>query len=275
MTSILGCFAHPDDEIFGTGGTFARYADQGADVYLVCATRGEVGEIAEPHLATPETLAQVREAELTCSAQTLGVHAPFFLGYRDSGMKGTPENDDPRAFINAAAEEVVAKLVAIMRRVRPRAVITFDPKGGYGHPDHVAIHTHTVAAFHKAGEAGFRPDLDAPWQPTRLFYRAMPRSQFNTMRDAIEAAGLESRFHAYLEEHGMIWDDAAISLTVDVTALTARKLAAIRCHATQFGPNHNWRRASLDLAQQVMGQEHFVLAYCNGDETGRLTGIVE
>ena len=273
--SILGSFAHPDDEIFGTGGTFARYAEQGVDVYLVCATRGEVGEISEPHLATPETIAQVREAELTCAAQTLGAHAPIFLGYRDSGMKGTPENDDPRAFINAPAAEVVAKLVTVMRRVRPTAVVTFDPKGGYGHPDHIAIHDHTVAAFRLAGDTAYRPDLGAPWQPARLFYRAMSRCQFNTMRDAVDAAGLESKFYTYLEENGMIWEDDAISLTVDVADMTARKLAAIRCHATQFGPDHNWRRATPELAQQVMGQEHFVLAATHGDNRGQLNGLIE
>lgn len=285
MATILGCFAHPDDEIFGTGGTFSQYAEQGVDIYLVCATRGEAGEIAEPHLATQETIAQVREAELTCAAQTLGAQAPIFLGYRDSGMAGTPENDDPRAFINAPADAVVAQLVALMRRLRPAAVVTFDPKGGYGHPDHIAIHKHTVAAFAKAGDATFRPDLGAAWQPARLFYRAMSRTQFNTMRDVLTAAGLDGNFYTYLEKHGMIYDDADITLTVDVRPQTARKLQAIRCHATQFGPDHNWRRATLDMAEQVMGREQFVLAYTGDAVSGnvmsgsvnsdRVTGLIE
>lgn len=273
MVAILGCFAHPDDEIFGTGGTFSLYAEQGVDIYLVCATRGEVGEISEPHLATPDTIAQVREAELTCAARTLGAHPPIFLGYRDSGMAGTPENDDPRAFINAPADAVVAQLVAVMRRLCPVAVVTFDPKGGYGHPDHIAIHKHTVAAFAKAGDATFRPDLGAAWQPSRLFYRAMSRTQFNTMRAVLAAAGMDGKFYTNIEEHGMIYDDDQISLTVDVSSMTARKLAAIRCHATQFGPNHNWRRAAPDVAQQIMGHEHFVLAA--GEHVDRLTGLIE
>ena len=105
--TLLALFAHPDDEAFGTGGTLSQYAAAGADVILVCTTRGEVGEIAEGTGATPETLGEVREAELRCAAETVGVRELIFLGYRDSGMAGTPENAHPRAIVNAPAEEVV------------------------------------------------------------------------------------------------------------------------------------------------------------------------
>ncbi len=102
--TILACFAHPDDEVFGTGGTFLHYAAQGATIHLVCATRGDVGEVSDPSLATAQTIAQVRTEELRCSARTLGIQEPIHLDYRDSGMAGTPENEDPRAFINAPAD---------------------------------------------------------------------------------------------------------------------------------------------------------------------------
>ncbi|MER3515271.1 MAG: GlcNAc-PI de-N-acetylase, partial [Chloroflexota bacterium] len=154
--SLLSVFAHPDDESFGVGGTLAYYAAQGHRVALG-ATRGDVGEIADPALATPQTLGDVRTAELNCAAQVLGVSKIILLGYRDSGMAGTPENQDPRAFMNAPAEEVVERLVGIIRRLRPQVVITFDPYGGYGHPDHIAIHRHTVAAFHAAGDPARYP----------------------------------------------------------------------------------------------------------------------
>ena len=154
----------------------------------------------------------------------------------------------------------MAKLVTIMRRVRPTAVVTFDPKGGYGHPDHIAIHDHTVAAFRLAGDTAYRPDVGAPWQPARLFYRAMSRSQFNTMRDAVDAAGLESKFYTYLEENGMIWEDDAISLTVDVADMTARKLAAIRCHATQFGAESIFRQLPEEEMAEILRYEYFALA---------------
>src|SRR5512136_839916 len=174
--TLLALFAHPDDEAFGTGGTIAHYATDGTCVTLVCATRGEVGEIAEGTGATPQTLGEVRENELRCAAETMGVREVIFLGYRDSGMAGTPENQHPQAFVNAPAEEVVRQLVEIIRRVRPEVVVTFEPHGGYGHPDHIAIHNYTVAAFHAAADGARYPDLGAPWQAERLFYTALPRS---------------------------------------------------------------------------------------------------
>ena len=118
--SLLAVYAHPDDEAFGSGGTIARYAAEGFCTYLVCATRGEVGEISDPSLATPETLGAVREGELRCAAETMGVAELIFLDYRDSGMVGTSENEDPRAFVNAPAEAVVQQLVSILRRLRPQ-----------------------------------------------------------------------------------------------------------------------------------------------------------
>ncbi len=123
---LLATFAHPDDEGFGTGGTLAHYAAAGGQAGLVCATRGEVGEISDPDLATPETLPEVREAELRCAGQKLGLSELTFLGYRDSGMAGTPENEDLRAFANAPAAEVVARLVGLIRRWRPQVIVTFD-----------------------------------------------------------------------------------------------------------------------------------------------------
>lgn len=153
--SLLLCLAHPDDESFGSGGMMAMYATQGVNVSLVCATRGEVGEISDPTLATPDTLSQVREAELRCACETLGVNEPIFLGYRDSGMAGTDDNHHSDAFANAPAEAVVPHLVEIIRRLRPQVVVTFDPSGGYGHP--ITL-----------------PSITTRWR--RFMRRAMPRS---------------------------------------------------------------------------------------------------
>src|SRR5438046_8905308 len=111
---LLGVFAHPDDE--GTmSGAILQYNTQGIESGLVCATRGEVGEIADPALATPENLGQVREGEMRAAAEVLGVHNLWFRDYRDSGMAGTPENADPRAFATASAADVVGQLVTLTR----------------------------------------------------------------------------------------------------------------------------------------------------------------
>ena len=258
---LLAVFAHPDDEAFGTGGTLARYAAKGVQVTLVCATRGEVGEIADPDLATPETLDRVREAELRCAAQALGITELIFLGYRDSGMAGTPENDDLRAFVNIPAEEVVRELVGIIRRARPHVVVTFEPNGGYGHPDHIAAHRHTVAAFHAAADRNSLPDLETAWQPERLFYTAIPRSFFHEMRDRMTAMGIDTSEFARFEEAGVGWPDDQIHVVLDVTDTIEAKWTALQCHRTQFGPNNLFRRFPESELKRMLSREHFALAW--------------
>ncbi|MBX6341996.1 MAG: PIG-L family deacetylase, partial [Thermomicrobiaceae bacterium] len=168
----MAIFAHPDDEAFGCGGALARYA-RDHRVVLVSATRGEQGEISDPSLATRATLAEVRERELREAARVLGVDDVRFLGYRDSGMEG--KVDDPRALVNADEREVVGRLVAILREVQPAVVITFEPSGGYGHPDHVAISRLATLAVDAGSDAAAYPDAGPPASPTRLFYSGIPR----------------------------------------------------------------------------------------------------
>jgi len=259
--TLLAIFAHPDDEAFGTGGSLARYAASGAQVALICATRGEVGEISDPSFATPETLGEVRESELRCAAETMGVRELVFLDYRDSGMIGTPENQDPRAFINAPAAEVVQSLVSAIRRIRPDVVVTFEPNGGYGHPDHIAIHKHTVAAFHLAADPAYRAAnaLEQPWQASRLFYTALPRSFFLEMRDQLLAAGEDVEQFSSFEERG--WPDEQVTVTLDVSATVDDKWLALNCHRTQFGPKNLFRRLPEPTVKRLMSREHFALAW--------------
>lgn len=259
--SLLAVFAHPDDESFSVGGTLARYAAEGVHVTLVCATRGEVGGIADPSLATPETLGQVREAELRCAAEALGISEVIFLGYRDSGMAGSPENEDPHAFINAPADEVEARLVEIVRRVQPQVVITFEPGGGYGHPDHIAAHRHTVAAFHAAGDPARYPDYGAPWRPARLFYTAIPRSFFVEMRRRLEELGVDTGEFDRFEQRAVLgWPDEEVHVVVDVSATIEAKWKALNCHRTQFGPDNFFRRLPEPMLKEMMSREHFALA---------------
>lgn len=263
--SLLAIFAHPDDEAFGTGGTLARYASEGVQVFLVCATRGEVGEIADPSLATRETLGEVREGELRCAAETMGVRELIFLGYRDSGMQGSAENQDPRAFINAPAEQVIRQLAAIIRRLRPEVIATFEPNGGYGHPDHIAIHRHTVAAFHAAANPTYEPGLGLAWQAERLFYTAIPRSFFQSMQRQMQALQSEVNavdFTADLERLSELgWPDENVHVVLDVSSTVAAKWEALNCHRTQFGPGNLFRRLPETLVKELISQEHFALAW--------------
>ncbi len=164
---MLVVFAHPDDESFGMASTIARYVAQGVEVSLICATNGDVGTVAEQHMTGFSSVGELRLAELECASAILGFHEVVTLGYRDSGMMGTPENEHPRSLWQAPLDEVTACVADVMRRLRPQVVITFDPYGGYGHPDHIKIHQATVAAFHSLQSDGARPQ--------KLYYLSFPR----------------------------------------------------------------------------------------------------
>ncbi|MBA3739275.1 MAG: PIG-L family deacetylase, partial [Actinobacteria bacterium] len=179
--TLVTVFAHPDDETFSVGGSVAAAVDAGARVIAICATRGEVGEIADPTLATAETLGQVREAELRAACAELGVHDVRFLGYRDSGMDGTPENAHPRAFANAPDDEVVGAISAQLEELRPDVVVTFEPGGVYGHPDHIKVSRCATLAYDRRPAA-------------RLFYAGPSRSTFMLMISEMKEAGVGDLF---------------------------------------------------------------------------------
>ena len=261
LFSLLAVFAHPDDEAFGTGGSISYYASRGYRVSLICATRGEVGEISDPALATPETLGEVRESELRCAAETMGIKEVIFLGYRDSGMAGSPANQDPHAFINAPSSAVVAQLVRLIRRIRPDVILTFEPNGGYGHPDHIAIHKHTVAAFHLAADPQQYQTLGEPWRARRLFYTAIPRSFFLEMRSRMQALGMDTSDFDRFDEPSAGWPDENIHVVLDVSATVEAKWAALQCHRTQFGPGNLFRRLPADEVKRLMSREYFALAW--------------
>jgi N-acetyl-1-D-myo-inositol-2-amino-2-deoxy-alpha-D-glucopyranoside deacetylase len=258
---VLACYAHPDDEAFGSGGTLTRYAAEGAQVTLVCATRGEAGEIAHESLAVPATLAQVREEELRCSCRTMGVAEPIFLGYRDSGMAGTPENEHAEAFCQAPADEVIARLVEIMRRLRPHVVLTFEPGGGYGHPDHIAIHRHTLAAFHAAADDTRFSGLGAPWQASRLYYTTIPRSFFLGMYERMKSTGVDVTPFEAMAQGLRGFPDEAVAAVIDVSRYVDEKWSAISCHRTQLNPNGPWSVLPERLLKQLFAQEHFALGW--------------
>ena len=138
MKKIMAIFAHPDDEGM-MGGSLAHYAKNGADVMLVCGTRGAVGEISDPTLATPETLGIVRQKELESACATLGIQHLHFLDYRDSGMQGTPPNEDPRALIQADVDEAKGKIMGLIRHFQPDVIVTFEQFGWYGRTDQIMI----------------------------------------------------------------------------------------------------------------------------------------
>jgi LmbE family N-acetylglucosaminyl deacetylase len=260
IPTLLAVFAHPDDEVFGTGGTLKHYADQGMRVVLVCATRGEVGEISDPALATPETLAEVRENELRCAAEKLGIHELFFLDYRDSGMAGTPDNDDPRCFHRADPDEVTLKLVEIIRRIQPQVVVTFEPFGGYGHPDHIAAHLHTNAAFDAAGDPNRYREAGPAFQPDRLFYSVIPMKFFREMRERMIEMGMDVSQWENFDQEPRRFPDEKITTVIDVDQNAGIKWDAAKCHATQWGADTLFNKMPDDLKLRMAQHEYFAQA---------------
>lgn len=172
--TILAVLAHPDDETFGLGGTLALYVRKGYDVYYVCATRGEAGSADEEHLKGYKDTAEMRTAELMRAAKILGLKDVFFLGYRDSGMPGMEANGHPDAQIKHSVDEVAGRVVKFIRDLKPDVVITFDPIGGYKHPDHIHIHNATVLAFERADDASFHTEAGAAFKPRALYFQVFP-----------------------------------------------------------------------------------------------------
>jgi len=236
--SILAVLAHPDDETFGTGGTLALYAHRGVDVHLICATRGEVGEMPPDMMAGFNTIGEKRESELRCAGGTLGLKSIFFLGYRDSGMPGTEDNHHPRALAAQPVETVAAEVAGYIRRLKPQVVITFDPIGGYYHPDHIAIHKATVRAFELAGDANFVSDGLEAYAPQKLYFQTISRNFLRFMVSLMRLFGRDPR------KFGTNKDiDLAAIAEVDIpitTRINCREVAEIRdaasaCHASQGG----------------------------------------
>ncbi len=251
--SVLAAFAHPDDEGFGVGGTLAMLASRGARITLVCATNGDVGEISDPALATPENLALVRQEELRQAMTVTGVSEVRFLNYRDSGMDGTADNSHPASLNQAPAGEVSARLAEIIQEVRPRMVLTHDPSGAYGHPDHLAIHRYTTQAFtrtlNQAGGAGNE----------FLYYVCFPRSNFRRMWQQMKDMGIEPPF-ASLEVETIGSPDESVTTVLDVTNYVDVKIASLDCHRTQMNPNGPFAQLPKPMLREIMSTEYFTLA---------------
>ncbi|HEX4432345.1 MAG TPA: N-acetyl-1-D-myo-inositol-2-amino-2-deoxy-alpha-D-glucopyranoside deacetylase [Frankiaceae bacterium] len=286
---LLLVHAHPDDEVISTGGTMARYAGEHALVTLITCTLGEEGEIVVPHL---EHLAASREdglgwhriEELAAACEALGVKDHRFLGgpgrWRDSGMMGEPTNDNPASFWKADLTEAARDLVAIMREVRPQVVITYDENGGYGHPDHIQAHNVTVAAFDLSGDASYEPELGEPWAPAKLYYQAIPRSQFLEGMQALKDRGVATP--EFDEEPSFIVEDHLITTVIDASGYLQAKVAAMRAHESQIAVDDFFFAMADGGGRMMFAQETFRLVRGevgptgpDGKETDVFAGIGE
>ncbi|MFE3324893.1 N-acetyl-1-D-myo-inositol-2-amino-2-deoxy-alpha-D-glucopyranoside deacetylase [Streptomyces sp. NPDC059176] len=265
---LLLVHAHPDDESINNGATMARYAAEGARVTLVTCTLGEEGEVIPPELAhlaadREDGLGAHRLGELAAAMAELGVGDHRFLGgpgrFRDSGMMGVPQNHRPGAFWNADVDEAAPYLVEVIRSVRPQVLVTYDPNGGYGHPDHIQAHRVAMRAVGLAAESAFRRDLGAPHAIAKVYWNRVPRSVAEQGFARLRAAGVDFPGIADIDDIPGVVDDTEITAEIDGTAYAARKAAAMRAHATQIAVDGAFFALSNDLGQPLFSTEYYQL----------------
>ncbi len=261
--TILAVLAHPDDESFGLGGTLALYASRGYDTYLVCATRGEVGTVDEEHLNGFKDIAELRTEELQRAAKILGLKEVFFLDYRDSGMPGTQENQHPNAQINHSVDEVAGKVVKYIRELEPDVVLTFDPIGGYKHPDHIHIHNATVLAFEKADDASFHPEAGSPFKPRALYFQVFPRGFLKWITRLMPLVGKDpTKFgrNKDINLRELAEVSFPVHVRLDISSVDEIKREAGAQHASQGGVG--MRRGLMGIVTRLFGErEDYMRAF--------------
>ncbi len=243
---LLAVFPHPDDETLGLGSTLARYAAQGVETYLVCATRGERGwfdsEGPDPGF---EGVARIREAELRCAAEQLNLHEVSFLDYIDGDVD------------QAAPGSIIAQIATHLRRIRPQVVVTFAPDGAYGHPDHIALSQFTSAALVCAADPSFEAG-EAPHRVSKFYYMVDSLAVVNAANEAFGGISMDVDG---VTRHHVGWPDWEITTWLDNTQYCDRVRTAIHCHKSQlpgYGPIAEW---TAEEVAKVFGSGHFYRAF--------------
>jgi LmbE family N-acetylglucosaminyl deacetylase len=272
--TILGALGHTDYDGFGSGETLGMLAARGARITMVCGTNGDVGEISDPSLATPQTLGQIRQEEIRQAMAVMGIQDLRFLGYRDCGMQGTKNNDHPASLYQAEPGTVVAQVVDIIGVTRPDIVITHDPTGGYGHPDHTTMHRHVTEAFSLAADPSYQGtsvEGAQAWKPRLLYYICFPRSTFRRIWQQMLDASITPPF-ASLEIESLGTPDELVTTVVDLSAYVEVTIASLNCPSTQMDPNGPFAQLPQQMMREFMSTEHFTLAMPEG--AGEVAGLL-
>lgn len=260
---LLAVVAHPDDETFGMGGTLAHYGNSGVKVYLICATRGEVGEVDPAMMEGFNSVGELREHELCCAANELGLQKVHFLNYRDSGMPGSPENKHKNALIQAPVEEVARQIAALIREIKPQVVLTFDSIGGYKHPDHIAVHNATVMAFEIAGDEKVKLGTLLPFQPGKLYFHIFPRGFMKLAVKLMPLFGQDpSRFgkNKDIDLASIMANDFPTHAKVNYRTVADKRDRASACHMSQGGDRQSGYLVTW-LMRLFSSNESFMRAY--------------
>jgi len=242
-TRVLVCFhAHPDDEVFTTGGVMRLAADAGHRVVLVTATDGALGEVPEGLLAEGERLVDRRRRELETSARALGVHRLEMLGYPDSGMAGTPDNARADAFCNVDVEAAATRLAQLLVEEGADVLTVYDPHGNYGHPDHVQVHVVGVRAAELAGV-------------THVYEATVNRDHMVRLMASNPQWAADGTAPPDVSEFGL--PESEITTVVDVRAAMDAKRAAMAAHESQVGDFGPFLAMPTEQVEAAFGQEFF------------------
>ena len=252
---LMAVLAHPDDECLGFGGTLAKYASEGVEVFLLTATRGDSGRYRgvrpeDPRHPGREELASIREGELRAAASILGLREVSLLEYRDQQLD------------RADSREATSAIVRHIRRIKPEVIVTFAPDGAYGHPDHIAVSQFTTAAIVGAAEAGF-PGDGAAHTVSKLYHLAWPESSWKAYQSAFGA--LVSKVDG-VERRSTPWPDWAITTEVDARAHWSTVWRAISCHQSQITAYERFKDLSASEHEALWGRQSYyrVFSTVNG-----------
>lgn len=217
---LLAVFAHPDDESMGMGGTLAKYAAQGVETHLVCASRGERGWPSLVDYPGPSVLGKLREQELENAVQKLGMRGLYFLDYID----GEVDRADPA--------EAIRKIATHIRRIMPQVVVTFPPDGNYGHPDHIAVGQFTSAAVVCAADASYQdPENFAPYCVSKLYYMVDSEDFINLVAPFVG----DMTFPVDDQLRGEIpWKEWMITTRIEMAEHCRTAWHAVHCHKSQL-----------------------------------------
>ena len=203
---------------------------------------GEAGEVKAEHLEGFSSVGELREHELCCAAKVLGLKKVHFLGYRDSGMQGSADNKHPDAFINVPVEVAAKKIAEIIREIKPDIVITFDPIGGYMHPDHIAAHLATVAAFELAYDKTFITRGTKPYKPKKMYFQIFPRAFMRWIVRFMPLFGINpSQFgkNKDINLTAILAENFPIHAKINYRKFASIREKASACHASQGGDNQS------------------------------------
>lgn len=245
---LLCIFAHPDDETLGAGGILAKSADEGVETYLITATRGERGWFGAPD-DNPglDQLGRIRSQELFAATGVLGLKEVNFLDYIDGDL----DQADPTEVINTLATHI--------RRICPDVVITFDPNGAYGHPDHIAISQFTTAAIVRAADANFVDEKGLPTHAvSKLYYMIETQENLEIYE---EAFGKLIMNIDGVKRSAAGWQDWAITTRVNTTAYWQQVWNAVACHKTQLPSYQELMNLPEDRIKTIFGTNSYYRAY--------------